>query len=159
MTGWFERQLGSEVIIQDPYFQPEDPEWIQRIRTAKRDCAITVVTARANQPTPAPGEELEDLYSEAWQRKYDQAPPKTEIAVIGGEKTKKSPLHDRWILTDGSGLRLGTSLNSLGVTKDSEISEMSPEQTDQKKREINAYLTRERADYNGEKLRLVRFWL
>ncbi len=159
MTAWFERQLGSEVIIQDPYFQPEDLEWIQRIRTAKRDCAITVVTARVNQPTPGSGEELEDLYAAAWQRKYDQAPPKAEIAVIGGEKTKKSPLHDRWILTDGSGLRLGTSLNSLGVTKDSEISEMSPEQTDQKKREISAYLTRERADYNGEKLRLIRFWL
>ncbi len=159
MTEWFEQKLGAEVLIHDPYFGPEDLEWVQRIRTAKRDCTITIVTARANQPTPAAGEELEDLYAVVWRRKYDQNPPKTEIAVIGGEKTKRSPLHDRWILTDGSGLRLGTSLNSLGLTKDSEISEMSAEQTDQKQREIGAYLARERTEYNGERLRLIRFWL
>lgn len=156
---WFEQKLGAEVVIQDPYFGPEDLEWVQRIRTAKRDCTITVFTARVNQPIPAAGEELEDVYAIAWRRNYDQTPPKTEIAVIGGEKTKKSPLHDRWILTGGSGLRLGTSLNSLGLTKDSEISEMSAEQSDQKQREISAYLSRERTEYNGEKLRLVRFWL
>ncbi|HEY9503727.1 MAG TPA: hypothetical protein VIR01_18965, partial [Pyrinomonadaceae bacterium] len=159
MTNWFERRLGTEVVIQDPYFCPEDLEWVQTIRAAKRDCNIKIVTARINQPTPTGGEELEELYAAAWRRKYDQTPPNTEIAVIGGEKTKKSPLHDRWILTDGSGLRLGTSLNSLGLTKDSEISEMSTEQAEQKRLAIDTYLARERTEYNGEKLRLVRFWL
>ncbi len=159
MMDWFEKKLGTEIIIQDPYFGPADLWWIQAIRTAKRDCAITVVTARGNQPKSAAGEDLEDIYAAAWRQTYDQNPPKAEIAVIGGEKTKKSPLHDRWILTDGSGLRLGTSLNSLGLIKDSEISEMSTEQTEQKQREIRAYLDRERVEYNGEKFRLVRFWL
>jgi hypothetical protein len=159
ITDWFERKLGSEVLIHDPYFGPQDLEWVQRVRTARRDCTITIVTAKCKQPTPPAGEELEDLYAAAWRRHYDQIPPKTEIAVIGGEKTKTSPLHDRWILTSESGLRLGTSLNSLGLTKDSEISEMSAEQTEQKQREIGAYLTRERTEFNGEKLRLVRFWL
>lgn len=159
MTEWFERKLGAVVTIQDPYFGPEDVEWVQMIRTVKRDCTVTIITERLNQPTPVNGEELEDLYALAWRRKYDQNPPKTEIAVIGGEHTKRSPLHDRWILTDGSGLRLGTSLNSLGRTKDSEISEMSSEQTEQKQLEIGIYLARERTEYNGEKLRLVRFWL
>jgi hypothetical protein len=90
---------------------------------------------------------------------YDQAAPIVEIAVIGGENTKQSPIHDRWLISEGSGLRLGTSLNSLGITKDSEISEMSESDCSQKYQEIMQYINREKTEHNGERLRIVRFGL
>ena len=117
------------------------------------------MTARLHQPVPPAGEDLEDMYSTGWRRMFDQSPPKTEIVVIGGEKTKDSPIHDRWLVSGMSGLRFGTSLNTLGLTKDSEISEMSPADTEQKTAEIGQYLAREKTDHKGEKLRLMRFWL
>jgi hypothetical protein len=90
---------------------------------------------------------------------YDQRPPKAEIAVIGGEKSKDSPIHDLWLVSGGAGLRFGTCLNSLGVTKDSEISEMSAADVEQKRNEMDQYLNREKTEHLSEKLRLTRVWL
>lgn len=159
LSDWFERNLSDEVKIHDQYFGPDDLHWLQLIRTARPKSTITVMTSRLHQPAVPAGEALEDVYVNAWRRSFDQSPPKTEIAVIGGEKTKESPIHDRWLVSGSSGLRLGTSFNSLGMTKDSEISEMSMQDSEQKRAEIEQYLTRERTEYKGEQLRLTRFWL
>ena len=96
---------------------------------------------------------------ETWQAQYDQLPPKAEIVIIGGERSKNSPIHDRWLVTNEAGLRFGSSLNSLGIAKESEISEMSGVDVEQKRAEMDSYLDREKTDYQGEKLRLIRFWL
>lgn len=160
LSSWFEKQLGQFVRVCDPYFGPGDLSWLQVIRTARPDCRICVMTARKNQPKPGPEEEsLEDVYHNGWYRLFDQRPPNAEIAIIGGVRTKDSPIHDRWIVSDGVGLRLGTSLNSLGVTKDSEISEMSAEDAAQKLSQIDQYLNREMTEHLGEILQLTKFWL
>ncbi len=159
LTSWLEKNLSRVVLIHDPYFGPDDLSWIQVIRSARSDCEITIMTARRHQPTPPNGLELADVYSSAWWRSFDQSPPRAEIAVIGGETSKDSPIHDRWLVSEGLGLRFGTSLNSLGLTKDSEISELTPEDAEQKKAELLQYLTREKSEHKGEKLRLSRFWL
>ena len=159
LASWLEKNLSGTVVIHDPYFGPKDLEWLQVIRTAKTECEVTVMTSRRHQPTPPEGTDLADVYSMAWRRSFDQSPPKAEIAVIGGEVSKESPIHDRWLISGGSGLRFGTSLNSLGLTKDSEISELTQDDVDQKRAELLQYLTREKLEHNGEKLRLSRFWL
>jgi hypothetical protein len=159
LSGWFDKKLQGELLLHDPYFGPGDLHWLQIIRESKPRCRITIMTSRAHQPLPNPGESLEDLYAAAWQRAYDQAPPVAEIAIIGGENSKNSPIHDRWLVSGEFGLRLGTSLNSLGQSRESEISEMSAQDTDQKRIEMQQYLARERTEHNGEKLRLTRFWL
>jgi hypothetical protein len=159
LASWLEKHLAETALIHDPYFGPEDLDWVQMIRTAKADCGITIMTARRNQPTPPSGAELTDVYASAWRRLFDQRPPKTEIAVIGGETSKESPIHDRWLISGESGLRFGTSLNSLGRTKDSEISELTSEEVEQRRSQLLQYLTREKAEHNGETLRLNRFWL
>jgi hypothetical protein len=105
------------------------------------------------------GEELGDVYTATWRRSFDQAPPAVEIVVIGGETSKASPIHDRWLVSENRGLRLGTSLNSLGQSKDSEVSEMTVEDAAQKQAEILQYLEREKTEHNGEVLRMTRFWV
>jgi len=159
LSRWFEEKLGQNTYIHDPYFGPEELRWIQLIRTARPNCRVHVMTARQNQPTPAVGEELADVYSSTWRKLYDQAPPAVEIIVIGGETSKASPIHDRWLVSESAGLRFGTSLNTLGQTKDSEISEMPIEDAAQKQAEILQYLEREKTEHNGEVLRMTRFWV
>ncbi|HUP03209.1 MAG TPA: hypothetical protein VMU19_04435, partial [Bryobacteraceae bacterium] len=159
LSMWFERELGRFLTICDPYFGPDDLSWLQIIRSAKPECRIVVMTARKNQPTPGPGEDLEEVYANSWRRLYDQGAPNAEIAIIGGERTKDSPIHDRWAVSDGVGLRFGTSLRSLGLTKDSEIAEMSADDAAQKLADIDQYLNREKTEHRGERLRLTRFGL
>ena len=159
MRTWLARNLDDVLTIADPYFTPSELDWLQVIRSVKPECVISILTARAHQPKAPPGEELADVYTEAWRLKYDQAIPKTSIAVIGGEKTRQSPIHDRWIICRTGGLRLGTSLNSLGITKESEISEMTGEDAQDKLLEIQKYTNREVTEYRGENLRLQTFWL
>lgn len=156
---WCEKNLSTFVKLADPYFSPSDLEWLQLIRAAKPNCEITVLTGRASQPSPAAGQELEDVYVNAWRQAFDQQPPRTKIAVIGTESGRQSPIHDRWLVTESAGLRLGTSLNSLGLAKESEISEMSAADAEQKLNTIDQYLNRERTEHNGEKLRLTIFYL
>lgn len=159
LSRWFEEKLGQITYIHDPYFGPEELPWIQLMRTARPNCRIHVMTARMNQPSPVPGQELADVYSNTWKRLYDQAPPAVEIIVIGGERSKASPIHDRWLVSEGSGLRFGTSLNTLGHAKDAEISEMTIEDAAQKQADILQYLGREKTEHNGEVLRMTRFWV
>jgi len=159
LATWLERHINDQVKIHDPYFGPDDLSWLQVIRTARPNCSICVLTSRRHQPTLPAGEELDDVYASAWRRAYDQSPPKAEIAIIGGEKSRDSPIHDRWLVSGAAGLRFGTSLNTLGLAKDSEISEMSPDDSEQKSAEMDQYLTREKTEHNGERLRLSRFWL
>jgi len=159
LSDWLEARVVDHVRLHDPYFGPDDLSWLQVIRSACPACSICVLTSRRHQPSLSVGENLEDLYASAWRRSFDQSPPKAEIAVIGGESSRDSPIHDRWLVSGVGGLRFGTSLNSLGLTKGSEISEMSPDDTEQKNAEMEQYLAREKTEHNGEKLRLTRFWL
>lgn len=159
ISDWLERNLGDFVKITDPYFGPSDLEWLQIIRSAKSITRITIMTSRQKQPRLNHGEELEERYVAEWKRRFDQKPPRTEIAVIGGERTLQSPIHDRWIITDSAGLRIGTSLNSLGIDKDSDISELSPEESEDRLAQIDQYLNGEIMEFKGERLRLSTFRL
>ncbi len=62
-------------------------------------------------------------------------------------------------LTNGGGIRIGTSFNSLGTTRVSEISVLSPEQAKQREDEIDLYLRREKREHNRNKLRYILFTL
>jgi DNA-binding transcriptional regulator GbsR (MarR family) len=159
LTAWFEQHLGESVMIHDPYFSPKDLHWLQLIRTSKPHCRICIVASRIHQPTLKTGEQLDEMYSRAWKESYDQTPPRAEIAILGGERSGESPIHDRWLISGDAGVRLGSSFNSLGLTKDSEISEMSQQTAEQALLQIRAYLDREKIEHKDEKLRLSRFWL
>lgn len=159
VSRWCEKNLGEEVVIHDYFFEPSDLPWLQLIRAAKPNCRICVMTSRKHQPEPAAGEQLEDIYSSAWASMYDQIPPKAEIAVIGGEKNGLSPIHDRWLISDKAGLRFGTSFNSLGLSRESDISELPLADIEERRLSIEKYLNRELREHKGEKLKLMRFWL
>ena len=116
------------------------------------------MTSRKHQPQNGV-DTLEEIYDDAWRKLYDQRPPKTEVVIIGGERTKASPIHDRWLVSGEAGLRFGSSLNGLGISKDSEISEMSASDAAQKRAQMQSYLSREDTEHHGEQLRMSSFWL
>ncbi len=54
---------------------------------------------------------------------------------------------------------MGTSFNSLGFNKESEISILSAEEAEIRQREVDQYLHGAKREHNGEMLQLISFFL
>ena len=87
-----------------------------------------------------------------WRQDFsDQAPPSTKIVVVG-TPTGELATHNRWIISETSGFRLGTSINSLGVGKDAELTALSPAEVRERKQETLAYVNRDKKEHLGKRL-------
>ncbi|HDR8962472.1 TPA: ATP-binding protein [Burkholderia vietnamiensis] len=154
---WVVQQQGDTIHISDPYFGPEDLEVIRAIAEAASDKEIVVITSKEQVNKKSRDLSAEEVFRDAWDDLCDGAPPQTEIVVIGFGTEGKHPIHDRWILSTGGGLRLGTSPNSIGLLRISEISEMDTDQAAEKLRAIEMILDRNTRHWEGHKLHRSRF--
>ena len=98
-----------------------------------------------------------DAFLSAWKQECDQDPPDTEIiAMAYAEEQTKHVIHDRWLITGDAGLRLGTSFNSLGENKLSEISVIDSSRVRDLQGQLSQYLRRQRM-VDGAKLQYITF--
>ena len=155
---WLEESAVESITIVDPYFGIDDLEFLVQVIEADADLHVQIVTSKAHQLKQNVNSDLPSAYSNAWRRLCEHAPPETEILVVGTEGTGVAPFHDRWILSKGVGLRLGTSLNSLG-NKDSEISVLGGEEVSGLEKTVERYLSRQKKEYKGERVRYEMFEL
>ena len=88
-----------------------------------------------------------------------QNPPDTDVIMVDTASGGDLPIHDRWLLTKASGLRLGTSLNSLGISKTSEISLLSAAESLNCMAEANEYISRKKREHLNEKIKYHMFTL
>jgi hypothetical protein len=155
---WIEETAQEYLKICDPFFGPEDLEILQVILSVKPTLFVQILTSlkhHENLPTP-----LDETYRNHWRtRLSDQDPPDTEIVIVGTKSKHVLPIHDRWWLTKGAGLRMGTSFHSLGVGRDSELSSLTSEDTLAFEREVDRYLTRSQRDHQGERMLYSAFTL
>jgi hypothetical protein len=150
---WLERNRGDYITIADPYFGPEDLDLVRLIASVMPRCEVRILTSRKhNEKVLQP---WQDSYRTAWKEITDQEPPDTMIYFIGTQSRGDSPIHDRWWLTGKSGLRVGTSFNSLGLSKSSEISLLSASEASLLEQEVDQYVQRKIKDHRGERLSLT----
>lgn len=149
---WLNVHCVEYVKFCDPYFTAEDVELIQFIQAANPSCQVHII-ARASH-LKASGCASGDVFEEAWNRISDQTPPETYI--YGIEKLEgKELIHDRWLLTSGGGLRVGTSINSLG-SKLSEISVMTPDEFSRCQEALDQFLNNQ-VVINGSRVKVTRY--
>ena len=152
LQGWVRLRGTEYLMICDPYFGPRDLEAIQLIQSVSPMLTITVVTSLKQQRKEAVEWPLAEYYQSFWKRHFsEQEPPHTELVVVGG-KSGDLPVHDRWWLTKDSGLRMGTSFNSIGINKDSEISELTAFEVDDRLHQTQEFISRIKREHLGEKL-------
>ncbi|WP_395756662.1 hypothetical protein [Achromobacter sp. EB05] len=156
---WAGKQSEGVIHISDPYFGPDDLELVKAIAEVSNNKEIVVITSREQVNKKARGQPPEELFRDSWDKLCEGAPPPTDIVVIGFGPEGKHPIHDRWILSQNSGLRLGTSAGSIGLIRISEISEMDEKQAVEKNRAIDLILHRETRDWEGHKLHKNKFSL
>jgi hypothetical protein len=158
LTDWFANGVHEYLKICDPYFGLDDLPLLQLLKSANPTCRVQILTSKEhNKKVPQPQDEA---YLAHWRLKVsDQDPPETEIVIAGIEESGKSPIHDRWWLTSGGGVRVGTSYNSLGLTRDSEISILSPEEAEMREIEVDQCLRRVKREHEGKKVQYSLFTL
>lgn len=151
LRSWFEQHLGDTLKICDQYFGPEDLDLLKLVLSVKPDCRVLVLSGQKHHNDLRISNPAES-YRVHWRSISDQEPPETEIVIVGRAASKKSPIHDRWWITNGFGINVGTSFNSLGITQESIIMPLSEEKTIQCEQELDQYLFRQKRDYSGERL-------
>jgi hypothetical protein len=103
--------------------------------------------------------DYEGLYSREWRKFNDQDAPDTQITIGGVRPAGECPIHDRWWITKGAGLRIVTSFNSLGTGKDSEISVMRIDEVSSCEVQLDQYLFGMTRTCNGQKIDYKSFSL
>jgi hypothetical protein len=160
ITNWFEENLGDYLKICDAYFGIDDLELVKLVLAIKPRCHIQILTSKSHQQVESVPLPWDEAYRNYWRiRVSDQEPPDTEIVIVGTRNKGSSPIHDRWWLTNNGGLRVGTSFNTLGVSKVSELSVLSAENAHRKEEEVNKYLIDKIRAYGEHQLEYTSFYL
>jgi hypothetical protein len=158
LRDWFTREVKDYLKICDQFFGPSDLELLMILRSANPACKVQILTSKQHhdqEGLSSPNVE----YLQQWRWISDQEPPETEIVIVGIESSGKSPIHDRWWLTKGGGLKVGTSFNSLGRAQDSTIMRISNSEFERLESDVDQYLIEKKREYNGEHLRYLSFTL
>ena len=161
IRSWLENQVKDTLLICDQFFGPDDLEILTLVLSICPTVKVRVLTSLKHHILEKIEQPYQESYCKAWRSKFsDQDPPDTEVVIIGIQSSKESPIHDRWWLSDGAGLRMGTSFRSLGVGKDSELNaRLSSASAVAFEANVRRYLSREVREHKGEKLSYLVFTL
>lgn len=150
---WLEAHGDSYLQICDPWFGVKDLEALQLVLEVAPGLEVTILTSKRQQDNDGLTGDYRREYREYWEKHFsDQEPPRTELAIVGTQTTGELPIHDRWWLTRGAGLRIGTSFNALGRKGGAEISELTDAGVSERQAEAEDYLTRRKREHLGQKL-------
>jgi MoxR-like ATPase len=150
---WLRSHVHDYLKICDPYFSLPDLEVLKLVKELRPDCSIQVLTSRREQEKAGVRLPYQEAY-EQYLRLHvlSDEPPPTEVIIAGVGSPGDSPIHDRWWLTAGSGLRIGTSFNSLGISKESEVSVVAESEAAALEASVDEYLVRRRREFKSEKV-------
>jgi len=153
---WMIDELDEFVFIVDSYTKKEDLELVKIIMEVKSDIEIDILGSLDGQKS-----NIEEEYKNYWKKISDETPPFVNITFCwNSEDINSMPIHDRWIITKNGGLRIGTSINSLGCKKESEISVMQPnESLNILEHTVKDYVNKRKRELNKQRLSYKSFSL
>jgi hypothetical protein len=159
IRAWVEASVEGYIKICDPFFGPDDLEVLKIFLSTDVVCRVLILTSVKHQKQKQIAEPWRRAYNDRWREMSDLEPPETDVTIVGTRSGGELPIHDRWWLSRSAGLRFGTSFNSLGTTKHSEISVLSSDQVAGLDAIVDPYLNRTKREHNGERLQLEVFSL
>ncbi len=151
---WMHEEVDDYLLICDPYFEVYDLEILRFVLETGRDVAVTWISDYKMQSQDP---QISDKLSSHWRSISSVSPPETDIVLMQTAKTKVFPMHDRWWITKGGGLRIGTSLNGLGVRRISEISRLSADAARTIELNLRGFVSRRVQRHIGERINFVSF--
>lgn len=144
VMSWLAKNTKNYVKIYDPYFSENDLELLRALST---DIRVQILTSIKIEKL----NNIQERYKKMWHSICDQKPPETHIFTFA-TNSGQTPMHDRYIVTDDSGLKIGTSINGFG-NKDTSITFMNNEEkTEIERKIIDSFISNPPYSYKGERL-------
>lgn len=141
---------GKELLLCDPYFGLGDMEFVRLVLGECPDRRLTILTSKKSI-----GSAGADDFGKAWSDMADQDPPDVEIIAMSDPGDHRSPVHDRWLLGDSTGLRLGTSMGGFGGRL-SEISQLDAGRAIELRARLQPFINRDRL-VDGNRISYIAF--
>tara|TARA_R110002012_G_scaffold35642_1_gene101464 strand:- start:192 stop:5156 length:4965 start_codon:yes stop_codon:yes gene_type:complete len=154
---WLEENVSDFIVIADPYFEKTDLEILKVIsHIVSEDVEINILGSKDGWLL-----NNEESFRDYWDTISGIEPPFTNLTFCWiPEKGNDTPFHDRHIITGDKGLSLGTSLNSLGMNKESFITVLKPSNVSQVyDGSLAEYIHRSKKVYNNQRLKYRSFSL
>lgn len=156
LKDWIGQNVSKYLKICDPYFGPEDLEALQMVLASAPTVFVSVLTSKKHQDACPAGTTVEMYFQQYWRKISDQTPPRNDIWVIG-TPSGDLPIHERWWLSYKNGLRMGTSYNSIGGKRESEISILSEAEAEVREAEVDEFISFKKREHNGQRLSISVF--
>lgn len=148
---WIKNDTNTYLKVYDPYF---NEEMLELLMHTGLDTRVFIYTAAKTNEL----EELPNKYKSYWSQICDNVPPETHLYIYA-TNNGETPLHDRFIIGENSGLKLGTSLNGFG-SKFSTITFLEIDEKEKVEREfITPLLTMPPTQYKDQRLIMKIFSL
>lgn len=149
LRGWIEKANPAYMVVYDPYFTPAELGILKHVSS---DARVDILTSWHAQRLPAGDASVDQRFRNAWATISDPLPSQTRIHIIGTVSSGLGPMKQRFIIADGAGLELGTSISGLGA-KDASIRQLGPDEASAIENEfINPLLLGRRTEHQGERL-------
>lgn len=156
-SDWIDKYVQDYIIVCDPYFGVEELRVLKLVLSSKPKCNIHIITSKKHLnvvKVDSPRDHLRDY----WNKICAQDPPNTVVLILGTEDGE-FPIHDRYIITKGAGIHLGTSFNSVAMTKLSSLTLWDGSDAEKHEREINSYLSCRVREADGKRIEYLQFSL
>lgn len=151
ITNWVKTNVKDYLRIYDPYF---NEEMLEILRHTSDHARVFIYTSAKS----AELELLSSRYKSYWGRICGHLPPETHFYVFS-TSSGETPIHDRFIICEQSGLKLGTSLNGFG-SKFSTITYLDFEEKEKIEKEIiSPLITMPPTQYKKDRLLMKMFSL
>jgi|GEM_PF-3364700 len=159
IIGWASTVDGEDILISDPYFGPEDLDLIFELTKAAPRSFLRILTGKRHLKGIIQDGNFEQGFSDVWRSICDTTGNDIEVSIIGVNADGDHPIHDRWLVSKNSGVRIGTSTKSLGNFRVSEVTEINIEQSEERFDLIESFINRKTRTWEGVKLNLSSFAL
>lgn len=144
----------SEIFIVDPYFTNKEVAFIKDISNWSNKADIMVLTSHCTK-----FEFSRVSFMNEWREVSAENPPNATFICASNEKGE-TPFHDRWIILKDTknGIRLGTSIGSIGGKKITEFSIVNDSETlPIIEKIINPFIIQRLRNYNSQTIKYESF--
>jgi hypothetical protein len=150
---WWEESTYGKIILCDHYFELSELSLFSYLNSIKRKMHATIICGYEILEEIKPFREESNPLKAFWNSKISESvPPFIDLIILKTKGANDFPIHDRWLITEDSGLRIGTSINSLGITKVSEISRIEYQDFGRIKEMLFGYISRSIREHDGERI-------
>ena len=155
---WMSAEGGLDSItIIDPYLTLDDLTFIGECIQKDPNYSITILTSMERMTHVLAGrdEDVSDVLYDYWNDNISSdAVPSIKIIFAGLKSMQnKIPIHDRWWLSNESGVRFGGSMNGLGGMRVQEISKVTLSERVNIDNEVQGFVSMKQKKYKNERIK------